>query len=311
MVNYRCNAACRHCLYACSASRRIGYISKDKIREICHFLVKRQIRSVHIGGGEPFLDFKALLVVIQELAKAKITLDYIETNAFWAHDPECEEYLTILNQEGVNALCISVDPFHAEYVPWEYPLKLAHSCEKLGMGYFLWKQGFLKQLSSLDGNKRHTRKEIERTLSADYIKKTSSAYGIKLGGRAINIEEEYVQRKPIKLLLDDKPCDDLLSTCHFHVDLEGNFIPPGCTGIYLPLKEVLEGIKPGHYPVFESLYTDGITGLYRFALQYGFSEDEEGYPSKCNLCFRVREFLASRGFTELDEDFYRESLKYY
>ena len=82
MVNYRCNAACRHCLYACSPSRRAGFVSHKKIEEICHLLKQGNIGSVHIGGGEPFLDFQGLIMVIKSLAKAGIRLDYIETNAF-------------------------------------------------------------------------------------------------------------------------------------------------------------------------------------------------------------------------------------
>ncbi|MDR1574861.1 MAG: hypothetical protein LBS37_02540 [Treponema sp.] len=61
MVNYRCTAACRHCLYACSPTRRAGYLSREVMREICRLLRKGGIGSVHIGGGEPFLDFEESL----------------------------------------------------------------------------------------------------------------------------------------------------------------------------------------------------------------------------------------------------------
>ena len=113
MVNYRCNAACRHCLFACSPNQRPGYVSKEKIRHICRLLVSGGIGSVHIGGGEPFLDFQSLLAVIRELAETGIVLDFIETNAFWAS----QEHQT-------DTLCISLDPFHAEYVPVRMPLYL-------------------------------------------------------------------------------------------------------------------------------------------------------------------------------------------
>jgi hypothetical protein len=310
MVNYCCNAACRHCLYASSPSRRSGYITKEKIIEICHTLVSGRIGSVHIGGGEPFLDFQSLVMVIREAAKAGITLDYVETNAFWAHDPSCGEYLAILMQEEVRALCISVDPFHVEYIPWEYPVSLARFCEKQGMGYFLWKQEFLKTLSPLDSKKLHPRQAIE-AVSPDYLEKTAAVYGIRVGGRAINIEEEYGYFKPVAGILDDFPCNDLLSSAHFHVDLEGFFIPPGCTGLRLPLEEALSGIEHDKYPIFQALYSGGISSLYQISLDHGFSPDEKGYPSKCNLCFHIRSFLAPQGFAELDPDFYIESLKYY
>jgi hypothetical protein len=311
MVNYRCNAACRHCLYACSPSQREGYITEDRISFLCRLLVNGNIGSVHIGGGEPFLDFQGLLTVIRSLAKAGIRLDYIETNAFWARDPCCAEYLEALKKEKVEALCISIDPFHAEYVPWAYPIELARACEKQGMGYFLWKQDFIRTLSRLDANARHTRQELESALSPEYVKKTASAYGISLGGRAVNIEEEYSKAQPAESFLDTEPCKRLLSTGHFHVDMDAYFIPPGCTGRRLPLDELLAGVESSSYPVFEALYIGGIAALFELAGQHGFLPDKDGYVSKCNLCFHIRKYLASRGFSELDEVYYAEAMKYY
>jgi len=90
--------------------------------------------------------------------------------------------------------------------------------------------------------------------------------------------------------------------------MEGFFIPPGCTGLRLPLDELMAGIEDGKYPVFNALYTGGIAGLYQVALEHGFSENKKGYVSKCNLCFHIRNYLACQEFAELDEDFYRESL---
>ena len=58
MVNYQCNAACRHCLYSCSPARNPGYVNESSAEEICRLLYKGGCRSVHIGGGEPFLDFE-------------------------------------------------------------------------------------------------------------------------------------------------------------------------------------------------------------------------------------------------------------
>ncbi len=45
--------------------------------------------------------------------------------------------------------------------------------------------------------------------------KTTKAYGLSMGGRVVNIEEEFLKKKPAG---------------HFHVDVRGRYIPPGCTG---------------------------------------------------------------------------------
>jgi hypothetical protein len=280
------------------------------MREICRLLRKGGIGSVHIGGGEPFLDFEGLTMAVEELGDAGIALDYIETNAFWAADPGGAARLKRLKSIGVEALCISVDPFHAEYIPCALPLRLAALCDKNGMGYFLWKQQFLPALSRLDEGKTHSRSELEGLLGETYIGNTARLYGLRMGGRAVNIEEEYARTGALADFIDSKPCGDLLSTGHFHVDMDRCFIPPGCTGIRIPLAEAVEGVPEGKYPVFEALYYGGTGALLDFARGQGFVP-EKNYPSRCGLCFRIRAFLAGRGFAELDADHYEESLKYY
>jgi hypothetical protein len=310
MVNYRCTAACRHCLYACSPSREAGYITPEAMRTVCGLLRAGRCRSVHIGGGEPFLDFKGLLAAVRELRNAGIRLDYVETNAFWAGLPDALEQLRRLRAEGVETLCISLDPFHAEYVPYGRPLELARLCETAGMDFFLWKETFTLPLSRLEPQKSHTRAEMEARLSPGYLREAVRTYGIRFGGRAVALERAYNPLLPYETLVDAEPCGGLLSADHFHVDLRACFIPPECTGLRLPLAELLEGIPSGRYPVFEALYRRGPAGLLDLARERGFEPDPSGYPSKCALCFDLRRYLSQYGYAELDPEHYEESLKY-
>ena len=302
MVNYRCNAVCRHCLYSCSPTRKQGYVSEDTAEKISDLLGKGGCRSVHIGGGEPFLHFDGLLAMIRALDRKGIDLEYIETNAFWAYDnSKAEEYLKRLLSLGVTTLCISIDPFHAEHIPYGMPLVLTKLCDKTGMGYFLWKLEFLAALSGLDPQKTHI-------ISANKVYTIARHYGINFGGRAVNIELQAQLYPAQNFITDNTPCKNLLSTGHFHVDIDSYFIPPGCTGILIPLEEVISDIPKGKYPVFDALYYGGVSALYKLALEYGFSPSSKGYPSKCNVCFFLRKFLSEKGFAELDGNFYEESV---
>ena len=317
MVNYQCSAACRHCLYSCSPTRAPGYVDESTAKEICRLLCKGSCRSVHIGGGEPFLNFEGLLMVIRKLKQAGIKLEYIETNAYWAlqNHHEIIEKLKCLLSEGVSCLCISLDPFHAEYVPYGAPLMLAELCEHTGMDYFLWKGDFLPTLSLLDSQKVHSRSDMEQNINEKYLFKTAKLYGIAYGGRAINIEREFAESFPLENFTSTSPaCRNLLSTGHFHVDMNGNFIPPRCTGMHFPLAEAIDGIPPGKYPVFEALFSGGVSALLRLAAGYGFSPGTSGYPSRCNLCFHLRHFLVEKDpqgniFPELDKNHYEESIR--
>ena len=316
MVNYQCSAACRHCLYSCSPARDPGYVDEKTAAAICSLLRKGGCRSVHIGGGEPFLNFDSLEMMVRKIKQAGISLEYIETNAYWAGDindqGRIQEKLNRLLAAGANTLCISVDPYHAEYVPYGAPLALAEWCEKTGMDYFLWKHEFLSALSQLDPKKNHSRSDIEKILSEKYIHNTARYYGIEYGGRAVNIEREFGTLHSAESLADkSSPCRNLLSTGHFHVDKNCCFIPPVCTGIRIPLSEAVDGIPPDKYPVFESLYNGGVSALFELSKQQGFLPDPAGYPSKCNFCFYLRRFLSEKGFGELDKNHYKEALKYW
>ena len=316
MVNYECNAACRHCLYSCSPTRRPGYVSKENSKEICSLLRKGGCRSVHIGGGEPFLDFEGLLQMARDLKEAGIKLEYTETNAFWLEELSDEEVtakLKLLKKEAADCYCISIDPFHAEYIPYGLPLRLAKLCSIAGVNYFLWRGEYISMLSALDPEKTHSRNEIESKISKSYIFDTAESYGIGYGGRAINIERERgAAAKTIDAFAAEKsPCHNLLSTGHFHVDLDCYFIPPRCTGIKIPLKEAIDGIPEGKYPVFEALYKGGCSALLDIALKEGFIPGKSTYPSKCSLCFSIRHYLSEKNYAELDKNHYEEAIKYY
>jgi hypothetical protein len=266
-------------------------------------------RSVHIGGGEPFLDFDKLLDVLAVLGDAGISVDYIETNAFWANDRnDIKHRLRALQTAGADTLCISIDPYHAEYIAPAKPLFLAECCRNTGFGYFLWQERFL---SMINFDTKESRASMEKRIAPDYIWQTAKAYGLSMGGRAINIEEEYCEKKPVVSLLNKTPCRRLLNAGHFHVDLYGQYIPPGCTGMAIPLKEAVEGIPGGKYIVLEALMENGITGLADYATRKGFAINSE-YTSKCALCFHLRHWLcANAPAAELDTEHYSESLMYY
>jgi len=289
--------------------------------EVLGLLREGGCRSIHIGGGEPFLDFDGLLTLINKANKLGVMVDYIETNASWATDEKViVETLKALRKVGADTFCISVDPFHAEYVPYAYPLRLAQVCGKYGFGYFLWQERFLRKMRDTNPDTTHDRAALEKSIGKDYIRDTADAYGIRMGGRAVNIEAEYQPLKSVDELLKNAAgnrCDGLVSTGHYHVDMYGKFLPPGCTGYVIPLEEVVRGVPDGKYPVFEASLNGGSAALYEFAKRLEFVADERGYASQCALCFHIRRYLSKHGnhnhdkFAELDEQHYEESLMYY
>jgi hypothetical protein len=314
MANNRCTAACRHCLYACSPTRGDGYITEDTAKSVAALLIEGGCRSVHIGGGEPFLDFDKLVVLVKTLTDSGVSVEYIETNAYWATSRRIVvDRVRALTKAGAGALCVSLDPFHAEYVPVERPLLVAEVCRNNDFGHFIWQNRYIDMLSKIDDGKPHDRATIEREVSPDYVWETATNYGLHIGGRAINIETEFIEGKLVEEVISPMPCRGLLSGGHFHVDMRGHFVPPGCTGIAIPLEEAVRGISASKYPAFDALLSGGVEALFAYAKKQGFvvGADSE-FTSTCALCFHIRHWLSQRGgCPELVAEHYTESLMYY
>ncbi len=310
ITNYGCSAACRHCMFASSPRAGKEFISGEAAERIAGRLKRAGVYSMHIGGGEPFLNFEALCVLLGAMQKAGLGVDYIETNAFWARDDaEIMKRLERLRKLGVDTIMVSVDPFHIEYVPLERPIRLVQALRRAGMDYFIWQDRFLERLLPLDMTKTHTKEELSALLGEDYVADTAREYGVKVNGRALAIAESVYEPQSALELADGEPCSSLLAGMHCHVDLYGNVIPSGCPGISIDLEDFLAGRLPREkYPAAQRLYAGGVRALLEYATDAGFMPDDAGYATKCSLCCAIRTWLnENRPSPDIAPDcFYRE-----
>ncbi len=59
--------------------------------------------------------------------------------------------------------------------------------------------------------------------------------------------------------------------------------------------EIHETFEYHDRPALKMLVERGPVPLLEEAVQHGFEDDEEGYASKCHLCFEIRTFLWEQG----------------
>lgn len=313
ITNYNCTASCRHCMFASSPECKKDYITREKAEEVACLLERAGTISVHIGGGEPFMDFDGLCGLIQALSRHGIGIDYIETNGYWAKDEAfARRRLEVLKRLGVYTIMVSVDPYHIEYVPLEMPLKLVSLLREMGFDYFIWQERFLKPLLKLDLTKTHTHEELKKLLGEDYELKTAREYGLGINGRALGFAKSLYPLKSAEEVATDESCSSLTRPHHCHIDLYGNAIPSRCTGICAKAEDYLSGnITLEKYPVFSRLISGGVRELLSFAMEKGFVPDKDGYATKCELCFAIREFLERTSPSEDlgPQDFYSQMRK--
>ncbi len=293
ITNYVCTAACRHCMFASAPHLPKEYISAETAERLAELLQEARTSSVHIGGGEPFMNFDALTTLIRILHRHGVGIDYIETNAFWCSDDDfVRERLAKLKALGVDTIMVSVDPFHIEFVPLERPIRLCRMLRACGFDYFIWKERYLRSLMHLDHSRIYTHDELKELLGKDYITETASEYGLGMNGRALFIADSLYPRRVAEEWLSSVPCSSLANTSHCHLDLYGSIIPSGCPGISADARDYLEENFPSDkYPVLSRLTSGGIRALYDYACQKGFIPLPQGYPSRCALCYAMRTYL--------------------
>jgi len=291
IVTYACSSACSHCLYKSSPKRDKAYIEKEMAKEVFAKIAKLNCRSIHIGGGEPFLKPEKLFEITSLASEYGIDIDYVETNASWFCDA-CNEILKKCLFSNVKSLLVSISPFHNEFIPFSKVIELIKASKKNEIGVFPWIIDFADEISGFEIETTHKLSEYRNRYGENYIINALFRYGVRFNGRAAECFSDLLARKTPEHIIMENPgaCNELLNTSHFHIDLYGNYIPRLCAGLSLNFQDIDKQFSP-IYPLVTLLYKDGIGGLYKLAKEkYSFSPQKQ-YIGKCHLCLEIRKHL--------------------
>jgi hypothetical protein len=295
ITNYYCSSRCRHCLYCCSPQWEKEYMNPGDAADIFKRIKKLGCFSVHIGGGEPFLNFPALCMVLEEAEKERIGIEYIETNSSWYTDTgSAVEKLEKIRRFGVNTLLVSISPFHNEIIPFYKVKGVMNACEEAGINIFPWVSGFYNDIDSFDDTTVHSLDEYSEKFGEDYLETIPSRYWIHNGGRALStFSMLYKKRKTDDIAKESGRCFELEDSSHFHFDLFKNYIPGLCSGLSIRSEDTGKPLDEKIYPFITILYSHGIGRFLEVAVSdYGFTPRSE-YATKCHLCFDIRSFLVN------------------
>lgn len=322
LLSYRCTAECRHCMYACSPKWSGDWLTPGDLEVILSQLRKTILPSpwggdrvslnygLHFTGGEPFLNFDLLLQAVQMAEELKIPSTFVETNCYWCgSDEETREKLSALKEAGLKGILISINPFYAEYVPFERTDRCIRiSTEAFGGNVMVYQREYYHRFMQLGIRKRISLDQYLELTGRDDLTERVELF---LMGRAARQLKGLYPSFPAKTFFNE-PCQPpVLRDWHNHFDNYGNIMPGYCGGISLgswrELDELMsQGIDIEERPVLGFLLAEDIQGLFNFARDNGCQESSEGYISKCDLCLSLRVYLVSRGdFEELSpKEFY-------
>ncbi len=328
ILSYQCNAACRHCMYACSPHWGNHWIAPDDLEQVLGQLARTiepapygpdsvsLSHGLHFTGGEPFLNFPLLCRAVEMASVLGIPSTFVETNGFWATaEEQTREKLLFLRNLGLKGLMISVNPFYLEYVPFRRTRRCVEaSLEIFGSNTMVYQLEYyqrfltLKITGKLPLDSYLAMEKAENFFHhVEFFVMGRAPYrlGAKLTGLLSSFPASYFYHQP---------CDPpFLRNWHNHVDNYGNYMPGFCGGISLGDARVLdklleEEIDGERRPVLTLILENDFQGLYHFAGNRGYQESETGYFSKCHLCVDIRRHLAFQDdYTELQPlEFYRQ-----
>ena len=316
LLSYKCSAECRHCMYACSPKWKGDWITIKELEDVLTQLSGKIEPStwgyqtvslnhgLHFTGGEPFLNFDLLLKAVEIADELKIPSTFVETNCFWCiNDKVTREKLELLKEKGLKGLMISVNPFYAEYVPFERTERCIRiSNEVFGKNVMIYQIEYYHRFIQLGINKRISLEDyIDLTKNEPFTERVE----LFLMGRATHQLRGFYPTYPANIFFNEPCRPPFFRNWHNHFDNYGNFMPGYCGGISLGRWQNLdslikEGINLEKYPVLKFLIAEDMEGLLHFTKDFGYQESPNGYLSKCDLCLDLRKYLVSRkNFKEL------------
>ncbi|MCG8570094.1 MAG: radical SAM protein [Spirochaetes bacterium] len=303
MTNYYCSSRCKHCLYACSPDWPKDYLDVKQAQAIFTQLQRMGCSSIHIGGGEPFLNFEQLITICRLAQQYSINIEYIETNSSWFQSyQKAEALLNELSQTGIHTLLVSISPFHNEYIPFDKVKGVIKACQSSGMQVLPWVMDFYQDINQFDGQKKHSIKEYEQKFGSSFLCTIPNRYWIHYGGRSIAAFQDCYEKQPYEYFLEhSQGCTELTDTSHFHIDLFGNYIPGLCSGLAIGLNDLFNEISDEQYPILNLLYYQGIAGLFQFAARNYKFTPKQHYLNKCHFCLDIRQYLIKETKLETKE----------
>lgn len=308
ILHYECTYRCAHCLYACRPGLNETIREEDFGRLVDSIRRACPAAYLHIGGGEPFAHMDRLLVLLEQVRRSGMFLEYVETNGFWVTRGDSQDMLARVRRAGCPRLLLSISPFHNAFLSCRDNRK---ACEMIvevfgPEGIFPWHPAYYPFLESVDPDRPVPFKEYAGHFSREEMagQLTRIIY-LHPAGRAASSFGAFLGLRPAGSF-DRKQCSgELSSPTHAHVDPHGRYLTGFCTGLQIGDSEAFdldrlyrEGIPLADYPVLEMLVQGTVGDLRRFAEGLGFQPDQEGYVSACHLCGHIRTWL----YNHLSED---------
>jgi hypothetical protein len=254
-----------------------------------------ELESFMVFGGEPMLYPKRAIAAFRKARQLRIQKIAMLTNGIWGKNKENAEKLAKkLKAAGLDILRISVDAFHLQYIPLEYPKNAALASVEADIEEVSWNVAVLESIDATNEYDRSTKQILEKlepTGIPAHIHKVAPV------GRATRELHRYFQHVSV-----DGPCtgDPILENAlkdPTSITIEPSGEAEICWGLAIgnarkqPLSQILNEYDWQRNPIITTLVEEGPMKLVKTVEKDSYRFRKSQYISRCHLCIEVRKTL--------------------
>jgi MoaA/NifB/PqqE/SkfB family radical SAM enzyme len=254
-----------------------------------------KLKSFMVFGGEPMLFPNRAISTFKKAQELGIPKIEMLTNGFWGRNrKEAEKLATKLKISGLNCLGISVDAFHQQHIPLEYPRNAAAAASFAGIEQVTWNVAVIE---SLNGKNKYDRKTAQILKMLESVGIEAHIHNVLPVGRAAKNLRRYFKREPLEGPCTSDPIlgNDLTNIkC---VTLEPSGEVDICWHLAIgnakekPLSQILRQYNWRENRIIRTLVEEGPTGLAKTVKRGKFQLRKRQFINKCHLCIELRKAL--------------------
>lgn len=133
LLTYTCPAACDHCIFTSSPSRK-ETVDPEAARRLIEAGSRQQPPPLlSFSGGEPFLQLPLMRELVTYGSDRGMPSEVISSSAWCKSDEFTRDVLADLKQRGLRTYCTSVDRYHTPFVDTRKMRRAVMTAREVGM----------------------------------------------------------------------------------------------------------------------------------------------------------------------------------
>jgi len=290
-----CNSQCVYCQADAGPWRNEVMSVRDAYSYLSETAKVADLKSFLVFGGEPMLYPTRAIAIFKKAHQLNIPKIDMLTNGVWGREKaKAKRLAEKLKGAGLNILGVSVDVFHLQFIPLEYPRNAAQAAVEAGIEQVTWNVAVLEALDAANHYDRmtaHILKELEPVGIEARTHKVAPA------GRALQTMPQYFQKTAL-----DGPCEGETPMENTPTNPQCLTIEPSgsvdiCWHLSIgnarkkPVSQIINEYDWKKNPITKTLAEEGPLGLLKQHKLHLKHIKKNAYINKCHLCMEVRRTL--------------------